>query len=464
MNNKRTTKRTVQKIESRTIIEVASGSIPKRRTGAYARVSTDSEEQLTSYAAQVDYYTQYINAHHDWEFVEVYTDEGITGLNIKQRKGFNRMIEDAINGKVDLIVTKSIARFARNTVDSLSTIRLLKEHNVEVFFEKENLYTFDSKGELLISIISSIAQDESRSISENVAWGWRKRFSDGQFTLPYAQFLGYEKGDDGLPRIVESEASVIRSIYAMYLQGKTILTIAKRLTKSGVPSPSGKLKWHSSVVQSILRNEKYAGAALLQKTFTADYLTKRKKRNEGELPQYYIEHSHPPIVTKEVFELTQERLAEPPITLKEAGEYAYPFSAKLVCGLCGAKYGRRIFNSNNKYRRVAWRCVMRYNKNQLCSNRDLTESVIETKFVETVNRLFAGYGNVATECSQLIRVKGSSTEADRDRQRQITEILAQHPPILTAFDEGIWYALIDHVEVRANRELLFFGRDGTLLI
>ena len=183
------------------ITRLALNTNQKRRVAGYARVSTDSDEQFTSYEAQIDYYTQYIKNHADWEFVKVYTDEGITGTNTKHREGFNLMIEDALAGKIDLIVTKSVSRFARNTVDSLVTVRKLKEKGVEVFFEKENIYTLDSKGELLITIMSSLAQEESRSISENVTWGHRKRFADGKILIPYANFLGYRKGADGLPDV-----------------------------------------------------------------------------------------------------------------------------------------------------------------------------------------------------------------------------------------------------------------------
>lgn len=209
----------------------------KRRVAAYARVSTDSEEQLTSYEAQVDYYTKYIKDREDWDFVKVYTDEGISATNTKYREGFNEMVADALAGRIDLIVTKSVSRFARNTVDSLSTVRKLKEKGVEVFFEKENIYTFDGKGELLITIMSSLAQEESRSISENVTWGQRKRFADGKVSMPYKQFLGYEKGEDGLPKVVESEAKIVRMIYRMFMEGKTPSMIAKYLTSNGISSP-----------------------------------------------------------------------------------------------------------------------------------------------------------------------------------------------------------------------------------
>lgn len=256
----------------------------RRRVAAYARVSTDSEEQFTSYEAQVDYYTRFIQENPDWDFVEVYTDEGISAVNTKRRDGFNRMIRDALAGKIDLIVTKSVSRFARNTVDSLTTIRKLKEAGCECFFQKENIMTFDSKGELLITIMSSLAQEESRSISENVTWGQRKRFSDGKVSIPYGQFLGYHKGADGLPEIVPEEAEIVKRIYREFLQGKSTNAIATMLTKEGIPTPGKRTVWQRATVESILRNEKYKGSALLQKSFTVDFLTKKTKINEGRFP------------------------------------------------------------------------------------------------------------------------------------------------------------------------------------
>lgn len=235
-----------------------------KRVAAYARVSTNTEEQLTSYEAQVDYYTRYIQSKDEWEYVKVYTDEGISATSTKKRDGFNDMVNDALAGKIDLIITKSVSRFARNTVDTLTTVRKLKEKGVEVYFEKENIYTLDSKGELLITIMSSLAQEESRSISENVTWGQRKRFADGKVSLPYKRFLGYKKGPDGLPVIVEEEAEIVRLIYRLFLYGKSPSFIASMLTDEGILTPGGKANWRPNGVISILTNEKYKGDAILQ--------------------------------------------------------------------------------------------------------------------------------------------------------------------------------------------------------
>ena len=280
----------------------------KRRTTAYARVSTDSEEQLTSYEAQVDYYTNYIKSRDDWEFIDIYTDEGISATNTKHREGFKRMIADALDGKIDLIITKSVSRFARNTVDSLTTVRQLKEKGIEIYFEKENIWTLDSKGELLITIMSSLAQEESRSISENVTWGQRKRFADGKVTVPFGMFLGYDKGEDGNLVLNEEEAVIIKRIYGMFLQGMTPYGIAKQLTEEGILTPAKKKKWSAGTVKSILSNEKYKGDALLQKSYTVDFLTKKKKENEGEIPQYYVENNHEAIIDSSIFEMVQIEL------------------------------------------------------------------------------------------------------------------------------------------------------------
>jgi DNA invertase Pin-like site-specific DNA recombinase len=213
--------------------------------------------------------------------VGIYCDEGITGTSTKKRDGFNRMIADALAGKLDLIVTKSISRFARNTVDSLQTIRLLKDHGVEVYFEEQNIHTMDGSSELLITILSSLAQEETRNISENVTWGQRRRFEQGKVTMPYGRFLGYEKGDDGQPQIVESEAQIVRLIYTLFLQGKAINTIARYLTQQGILSPGGSAKWSVSTVRSILRQEKYKGEAILQKTVGVNFLEKTRKKTKA---------------------------------------------------------------------------------------------------------------------------------------------------------------------------------------
>lgn len=358
----------------------------KRRTAAYARVSTDSEEQATSYEAQVDYYTSYIKSRDDWEFVDIYTDDGISATNTKHREGFRRMIADALDGKIDLIVTKSVSRFARNTVDSLITVRQLKEKGIEIYFEKENIWTLDSKGELLITIMSSLAQEESRSISENVTWGQRKRFADGKVCVPFRRFLGYDRGEDGNLVLNKEEAAIIKRIYGMFLQGMTPYGIAKELTKDGILTPAKKKNWSAGTVRSILTNEKYKGDALLQKSYTVDFLTKKKKINEGEIPQYYVENNHEAIIDPAVFDMVQRELES-----RQAGKNRHSgthiFAGKIKCGECGSWYGSKVWHSNSKYRRVIWQCNHKFNNDEKCKTPHLSEDSIKKFFMKAANKL-----------------------------------------------------------------------------
>ena len=397
------------------------------RVAAYARVSTDDEEQLTSYEAQVDYYTRKIRENPDWTFVEVYADEGISGTNTKKRKNFNRMIDDAMAGKIDRIITKSVSRFARNTVDTLTAVRKLKEKGVGVTFEKENIDTLDSKGELFITIMSSLAQEESRSISENVTWGWRKRIADGKVSVAYSHFLGYEKGPDGKMRIVEDEAKVVREIYAMFLDGKTPSGIAVALTKRGVPTPAGKAKWQASTVKSILTNEKYRGDALLQKTFTPDFLTKKAQKNRGEVPQVYVENSHPAIVSAEVFELAQYEMARRSRD-KSAGGKAHTsaasvFSSRLVCGECGGYYGSKVWHSNDPYRSVIWRCNRKYEKGaNRCRTPHVREEELKTAFAQALNEVLERKAEIFQAYEALIDNLTDTTKIDRELEHAQTKL------------------------------------------
>ena len=280
-----------------------------KRVAAYARVSTDQEEQEGSFYSQVSFYTEYINSHPNWQLAGIYADRGLSGTSYKHRPEFNRMIVDAKAGKIDLILTKSISRFARNTVDSLSVTRDLKTNGVEVFFEKENLSSFDTQAELMFTILSSLAQEESRAISENVRWGKERSREAGKVSFAYKNFLGYKKGKDGSLEIVEEEAKIVRRIYQLFLDGKNYRTIAITLTKEGVPTPSHRMTWIPTTVKSILTNEKYKGDARLGKTYVEDYLTHKVKVNRGERRQYYIKNSHEAIIPPEVFDEVQEKIA-----------------------------------------------------------------------------------------------------------------------------------------------------------
>ena len=389
----------------------------KRRVAGYARVSTDSEEQQTSYEAQVSYYTEYIQKRDDWEFAGVYTDQGISATNTKHRDGFNRMIADALDGKIDLIVTKSVSRFARNTVDSLTTVRKLKEKGVEVYFEKENIYTLDSKGELFITIMSSLAQEESRSISENVTWGQRKRMADGKVTMPYGRFLGYRKGEDGLPEIVPEEAKVVRMIYRSFMDGLSYYKIAKMLMEREIPAPAGGEKWHRRTVESILTNEKYKGSALLQKKFTVDFLTKKQKVNEGEVPQYFVEHSHDAIIDPEEFELVQAEIERRKGLGKEYSGSSI-FSAKIVCSCCGGFFGSKVWHSTSKYRRVIWQCNHKFQNGEKCKTPHLYEDEIKKRFIKVCNRIAADKENFVASCRQIVEMLSDTAAIDRKIEEQ----------------------------------------------
>lgn len=390
-----------------------TASVARRKVAGYARVSTDSEEQQTSYEAQVDYYTHYIQSREDWQFVGVYTDEGISATNTKHRDGFKQMVKDALAGKIDLIVTKSVSRFARNTVDSLTTVRKLKEHGTEIYFEKENIFTFDSKGELLITIMSSLAQEESRSISENVTWGQRKRFADGKVSMPYKQFLGYEKGEDGTPVINEKEAAIVRLIYRLFLEGKTPAGICRYLEQQGIPTPSGKQKWSQTTVDSILANEKYKGDALLQKKFTTDFLTKKMKVNEGEVPQYYVEKSHAAIIEPLEWDMVQAEIAR-----RRALGRAYSgnsvFSSKLVCGDCGGFYGQKVWHSTDQYRKVIWRCNSKFKGDSKCATPHLDADTIQRMFLTAYSRLMANRESVIVDCAIMRQVLSDITTLDAE--------------------------------------------------
>lgn len=384
----------------------------KRKVAGYARVSTDSDEQKTSYEAQVRYYTNYIKSRDDWEFVNVYTDEGISGTNTKHRSGFNRMIEDALAGEIDLIVTKSVSRFARNTVDSLITVRKLKEKGIEVYFEKENIYTLDSKGELLITIMSSLAQEESRSISENVTWGQRKRMAEGKVTIPYGRFLGYKKGADGLPEIIPEEAETVRLIYRSFMEGMTPGRIVKMLMQRGIPAPGGGDKWYTHTINSILTNEKYKGSAILQKKFTVDFLTKKQKVNEGEVPQYYVEESHPAIIDPEEFELVQAEVMRRKI-LGKAYSSSNLFSAKLICGCCGGYFGSKVWHSTSKYRRVIWQCNHKFRNGEKCTTPHLYEDEIKQKFIKVCGMVGEDKDDFLASCREITEALCDSTALDK---------------------------------------------------
>ncbi len=316
----------------------------------------------------------------DWEFVGMYTDEDISATNTRHRDGFKRMVRDALAGKIDLIVIKSVSRFARNTVDSLTTVRKLKDKGIEIYFEKENIWTLDAKGELLITIMSSLAQEESRSISENVTWGHRKRFADGKVSVPFKNFLGYDRGPDGNLVVNPEQAKTVKLIYRLFLDGYTPHSIAEELMAQGIKTARGRSKWYANIIRSILTNEKYKGDALLQKRLTVNFLTKETKNNEGEVPQYYVEHNHEAIISPQVFDWVQEELKR----RKEShGRYS------------GGWYRAKVWHSTDKYRQTIYRCNDKFKKH--CQTLHLTEDEIQDAFVRAVNQLIQNKAEILSD-------------------------------------------------------------------
>jgi len=414
------------------VAAVPTGSREKRKVAGYARVSTDMDAQQTSYEAQLDYYENYIRGHDGWEFAGMYSDEGISATSTQHRSGFNAMIGDALSGKIDLIITKSVSRFARNTVDSLSTIRKLKEHGTECYFEKENIWTFDSKGELLITIMSSLAQEESRSISENTTWGKRKSFADGKVSVAYGMFLGYDKGPDGGMVINEKQAETVREIYRLFLSGLSFTAIKRTLEGKGVKAPGGGDTWHTVTIKSILSNEKYRGDALLQKKYTADFLTKRQVRNKGEIPQYYVEGDHPAIIEPRTFDLAQAELQKRKRKKKYSGTSI--FSSKIVCGECGGYFGSKVWHSTDKYRKTVWRCNHKYGKGKKCNTPHLSEDEIKTLFLKALNRLLADREEII-ENMEVLKDGVSNTDGlqdEMDRALAEMEVLTRQTEDLIA--------------------------------
>ncbi|MSS84762.1 recombinase family protein [Actinomycetaceae bacterium WB03_NA08] len=504
------------------------GQTTIRKVAGYARVSTDHDDQVTSYEAQVDYYTRYITDHAGWQLAGIYTDEGITGTSTKHRTGFQSMVADALAGKIDLIITKSVSRFARNTVDSLTTVRQLKDAGVEVYFEKENIWTFDAKGELLITIMSSLAQEEARSISENVTWGHRKRFADGKVTVPFSRFLGYDRGEDGNLVINEPQAKLVRHIYALYLDGGSLTGIARRLQTEGHKTASGNPNWSAGQVRSILTNEKYKGDALLQKSYTADFLTKRQIANQGEVPQYYVTGNHEAIINPAVWDFVQAELAAIKKGRRSASRQR-TFSGKIRCGECGSWYGSKTWHAGSKYEKRVWRCNHKYDGGSICTTPHLSDQQIQEAFIEAVRQLLAERGaaddlledallselnttdlrlqadrisaqaaTVGEAIEKLIATNARVAQNQTEYQQRFDNLSAEHAQLLqqhgTILDEitdlqnrlsayehyklnlaelhvaeieftpYLWHTLTDHAEVTADGAITFVFRDGSQVV
>lgn len=366
------------------------------KVAAYCRVSTDQEEQESSYEAQISYYTEKINKNSDWQMAGVFADEGITGTQAKKRPEFLKMIRLCRQRKIDVILTKSLSRFARNTVDSLNYIRELKTLGIAVIFEKENINTLETDTEMMLTIMSCFAQAESESISKNVSWGIRQSFKNGNVPMQYAKLLGYRKGDDGKAEIIPDEAEVVKEIYRCYLDGMSMNLIADRLNEKGLTTKGSNSPYRKTVIQRILTNEKYTGDALLQKTYVTDCITKKTRKNNGELPMYLVKNHHEPIISRADFNRVQEEMARrgakrsiaDKLTKTEQGKYSakYALSELLICGECGEHY-RRVTWTAKGFKEIKWRCVSRiqYGKQKCHNSPTIDEQALHKAIVSAIN-------------------------------------------------------------------------------
>ena len=349
--------------------EAVRASKRQLRVAAYCRVSTDDEEQLTSYEAQKNYYTDKIMTNKEWTMAGIFADEGITGTSARKRPEFLRMIRQCKQGKIDVVLTKSISRFARNTVDCLNYVRALKELGIAVIFEKENMNTLEIDSEILITMLGAFAQSESESISANVRWGIRQAMKEGKATIQYKYLYGYRKGDDSKPEIIPDQAEVVRKIYDLFLSGTPVRGIQEYLNANSVPNINGEPKWARSAIDSILTNEKYCGDVLLQKTYIDDCINKKVKKNTGQLPMYLVQNHHEGIISRETFDAAQAELARRSAGKSPSKKNAptgrsrysskYALSDRLYCGECGTRYQRCTWRNRDGSKRIVWRCVSR---------------------------------------------------------------------------------------------------------
>mgnify|MGYP005769544449 FL=1 len=388
-------KKTISLMSPPKALTVDKAKHHQKRVAAYCRVSTDSEEQLTSYTMQKKVYTEMIASRPDWELAGIYADEGISGTRADKRPQFQKMIKDCYAGKIDYIVTKSVSRFARNTVDCLNHVRALKNHGIGIYFEEQNIDTLSIDSELYLVIYAGFAQSESESMSKNITWAYRKRFEDGKVTMQYKLMLGYKKGPDGEPEIVPEEAEIVKRIYEMFLSGQTVRAISEKLQSENIKVPGKKFSFSHVMVYNVLRNEKYCGDSILQKTVTVDCISKTRRNNMGEAPMYYVQNSHPAIISRETYHMTQAEIARrkalTPSSEKKAttytGKYSkYALSEVLICGECGSRYKRVTWSAGGK--RIVWRCMNRLeNGKKYCKTAPtLKEEELHAAIVRAINQ------------------------------------------------------------------------------
>ena len=439
------------------------------RVAAYCRVSTDDEEQKTSYEAQIGYYTEKINQNPEWQMAGIFADEGISGTQAKKRPEFLKMIRLCRQRKIDIILTKSLSRFARNTVDSLGYIRELRALGIAVISEKENINTLTAESEMLITIMSCFAQAESESISKNVSWGVRQSFKNGNVPMQYARLLGYRKGHDGNAEIIPEEAEVVKEIYRCYLDGMSMNLIADRLNEKGLTTKGGSSPYRKTVVQRILTNEKYTGDALLQKTYVTDCITKKTRKNNGELPMYLVKNHHEPIISRSDFNRVQEEMARrsakrtiaDKLTKTGQGKYSakYALSELLLCGECGEHY-RRVTWTAKGFKEIKWRCVSRiqYGKKKCHSSPTVDEQALHRAIVSAVNEFCTVKDDVAkTLHESIIEVLDPNQNGSVQAAQQRIDELARN------MDELIKLATVPDTAENAMSDIAKFSEEMKML-
>ena len=439
------------------------------RVAAYCRVSTDDEEQKTSYEAQIGYYTEKINSNPEWQMAGIFADEGISGTQAQKRPEFLKMIRLCRQRKIDVILTKSLSRFARNTVDSLGYIRELRALGIAVISEKENINTLTAESEMLITIMSCFAQAESESISKNVSWGVRQSFKNGNVPMQYARLLGYRKGHDGNAEIDSDEAKVVEEIYRCYLDGMSMNLIADRLNKKGLTTKGGSSPYRKTVVQRILTNEKYMGDALLQKTYVTDCITKKTRKNNGELPMYLVKNHHEPIISRSDFNRVQEEMARR--TMKRAiadkltktgqGKYSakYALSELLICGECGEHY-RRVTWTAKGFKEIKWRCVSRiqYGKKKCHSSPTVDEQALHRAIVSAINE----FCEVKDDVAKTLR-KSIIEALDQNQNGSVHAAQQRIDELARNMDELIKLATVPETAGNAMPDIAKFSEEMKML-
>lgn len=429
-------------------------------------MSTAQEEQLLSYENQVNYYTKFINENPLYEYAGTYADEGISATNTKKRDEFKRMIADCRAGKIDMIITKSISRFARNTLDCLNYVRELKELGIGIIFEKENINTLDAKGEVLLTILSSLAQDESRSISENSTWGIRRRFEKGQHKMSTKRFLGYDTNEDGKLVVNRKQAAIVKRLYYEFLSGKTVDYIKRIFEREGVVNWDGSTKWQVTTLQSMLENEKYKGDTILQKSYTVDFLTKKRVQNQGEIQKFYIEDDHESIIEPWIWECVQLEIERRKQYLEQHGTKSYsnnteknPFASKIVCGECNKVFVRKGWHSSTGETRRMWQCSERYKVKGVmgCANRHVEESTLKKAFVMAWNGILENKEYFLRKWEEQ---KKSKNLMEVYRAKDFLE-LTKETVVEAKMETDFMLRILNHIKVFEDGTLMVVFLDGT---